>query len=151
MNNGNIFGGTTVSLPSTPATVTYSVAGTAGGPTTLVGGSISNGGYITFPGAPASRGSGSLWTSPTTDPGFHVPGKEPHISLDNGDKINLNELSSIMDMFKILGNNQMALPFPDPVKLKKYEVLQIQWLELMDLARQYKITEALFDDREDNK
>ena len=72
-------------------------------------------------------------------------GKNPKIKCDDDMEIDLTQLSELLQLFKALGDNQLGLPFPDMAKQRAHEILRVQWQELMELTKQYKITEALLD------
>jgi len=121
----------TTTATSNP-TVTINAGGT--GPIGSSAGLIYNGG-VSMPFTPKYG---------EQDVTIELQGKNPKIKCNDFD-IDLEDLNVFMEMFKTLSDNQMALPFPDPAKLKHYEILRVQWQELMDLAKQYKVTEALLE------
>lgn len=98
-----------------------------------------------------TMGGGSFNNTTHAYGGAHIYGDNPVISMDNGSMINLKELAGLLEVMKLLSDEQMSLPFPDRAKLEKYEVLRVQWQDVMELAKQYKITEALISNEHENQ
>lgn len=150
-----------MATPPPPITTVYTV-GPAGGyigsvsspGTTLFGNAGGN--YVLGPGG--GGGGGGVFTINTAATGMYnsnqvtVRGSNPKIGLDNDRTIDLNELYELVNLMKAFRQAGVLLPIaPNADMLKEHPVLAQQWQDLLDLCKQYNITEALMTNPKDMK